>query len=107
MIRRPPRSTLFPYTTLFRSIWPRGQWLRAGPVVKRYVAVPCVPCPTLSRLAVLELIPMLFQDDTHQLTARPDAGLREELLKRCFDRALRHSDLRRNLLICKTLKHAR
>src|SRR3989338_6727050 len=23
MIRRPPRSTLFPYTTLFRSIWPK------------------------------------------------------------------------------------
>src|SRR4051812_49833878 len=23
MIRRPPRSTLFPYTTLFRSAWPR------------------------------------------------------------------------------------
>src|SRR2546427_2999978 len=28
MIRRPPRSTLFPYTTLFRSHWPRGSaWL--------------------------------------------------------------------------------
>src|SRR2546430_13032250 len=25
MIRRPPRSTLFPYTTLFRSREPRGQ----------------------------------------------------------------------------------
>src|SRR5688572_31225130 len=25
MIRRPPRSTLFPYTTLFRSLRPRGQ----------------------------------------------------------------------------------
>src|SRR3712207_7724651 len=27
MIRRPPRSTLFPYTTLFRSLWQgcRGQ----------------------------------------------------------------------------------
>src|SRR2546422_7245746 len=25
MIRRPPRSTLFPYTTLFRSDLPRGQ----------------------------------------------------------------------------------
>src|SRR2546427_7828195 len=25
MIRRPPRSTLFPYTTLFRSRVPRGQ----------------------------------------------------------------------------------
>src|SRR2546430_8312746 len=24
MIRRPPRSTLFPYTTLFRSMKPRG-----------------------------------------------------------------------------------
>src|SRR5712675_3230219 len=27
MIRRPPRSTLFPYTTLFRS-WPRGTMTR-------------------------------------------------------------------------------
>src|SRR2546427_7238898 len=25
MIRRPPRSTLFPYTTLFRSFWPGDQ----------------------------------------------------------------------------------
>src|SRR5438034_5552683 len=24
MIRRPPRSTLFPYTTLFRSLWHEG-----------------------------------------------------------------------------------
>src|SRR3712207_7755136 len=28
MIRRPPRSTLFPYTTLFRSLFAR--WLRAA-----------------------------------------------------------------------------
>src|SRR5687767_15914336 len=27
MIRRPPRSTLFPYTTLFRSLLPDGQEL--------------------------------------------------------------------------------
>src|SRR2546421_6776690 len=27
MIRRPPRSTLFPYTTLFRS-YPAGKWRR-------------------------------------------------------------------------------
>src|SRR5260370_25763349 len=25
MIRRPPRSTLFPYTTLFRSLWQDGR----------------------------------------------------------------------------------
>src|SRR3989441_3683123 len=28
MIRRPPRSTLFPYTTLFRSAEPRGALVR-------------------------------------------------------------------------------
>src|ERR1043165_5288930 len=28
MIRRPPRSTLFPYTTLFRSRWTGGEWHR-------------------------------------------------------------------------------
>src|SRR5256885_12916643 len=26
MIRRPPRSTLFPYTTLFRSFRPSAEW---------------------------------------------------------------------------------
>ena len=26
MIRRPPRSTLFPYTTLFRSVLPTGTY---------------------------------------------------------------------------------
>src|SRR3989442_12693169 len=30
MIRRPPRSTLFPYTTLFRSIIPR--WVEINPL---------------------------------------------------------------------------
>src|SRR2546430_11699840 len=33
MIRRPPRSTLFPYTTLFRSVylpWPNGSVLASG-----------------------------------------------------------------------------
>src|SRR5260370_11239562 len=31
MIRRPPRSTLFPYTTLFRSIPPRRRSFRGSP----------------------------------------------------------------------------
>src|SRR2546426_1973093 len=35
MIRRPPRSTLFPYTTLFRSIWtnPGGREISRAPLV--------------------------------------------------------------------------
>src|SRR5947207_12501155 len=32
MIRRPPRSTLFPYTTLFRSPWGRVGSTRPGPM---------------------------------------------------------------------------
>src|SRR5437660_7288600 len=31
MIRRPPRSTLFPYTTLFRSVRSRSSPLQIGP----------------------------------------------------------------------------
>src|SRR5688572_32665641 len=50
MIRRPPRSTLFPYTTLFRSLIPRyGMILTYGggePVVSAYErlgARACIP----------------------------------------------------------------
>src|SRR5258707_5693379 len=32
MIRRPPRSTLFPYTTLFRSPTPFAGYLRMGDI---------------------------------------------------------------------------
>src|ERR1035438_5571035 len=35
MIRRPPRSTLFPYTTLFRSRWERVQGARRRPGARR------------------------------------------------------------------------
>src|SRR5260370_3389407 len=30
MLRPPPRSTLFPYTTLFRSLGSRGTWYPCG-----------------------------------------------------------------------------
>src|SRR3989442_14965997 len=43
MIRRPPRSTLFPYTTLFRSLGPgyvRGGGRRSGTGVRKWEADP-------------------------------------------------------------------
>src|SRR2546429_9510019 len=50
MIRRPPRSTLFPYTTLFRSSAPRGEKpyrvYRGGRVKGK---VPTIPRPTRER----------------------------------------------------------
>src|SRR3712207_8243895 len=33
MIRRPPRSTLFPYTTLFRSIISQFPWVRSPGII--------------------------------------------------------------------------
>src|SRR2546430_8292928 len=45
MIRRPPRSTLFPYTTLFRSTW--RFWWPTGPGLSIRVFSPrCAPPPT-------------------------------------------------------------
>src|SRR3712207_6964640 len=43
MIRRPPRSTLFPYTTLFRSRAQRGisaPWDRRAPVDPKAAEIP-------------------------------------------------------------------
>src|SRR2546429_7356192 len=41
MIRRPPRSTLFPYTTLFRSCSHEDCSLAEGELVKTAVVCPC------------------------------------------------------------------
>src|SRR3712207_7925509 len=43
MIRRPPRSTLFPYTTLFRSV--SGAWSSRGTRAPSCSARPCCPRP--------------------------------------------------------------
>src|SRR2546425_7200849 len=41
MIRRPPRSTLFPYTTLFRS--PHGDWNKGGRLLTAKLDSAAVP----------------------------------------------------------------
>src|SRR5256884_2735498 len=49
MIRRPPRSTLFPYTTLFRSFTVYGSgpdWDGAEPRCRAYYQLCCVPLGT-------------------------------------------------------------
>src|SRR2546426_4052837 len=42
MIRRPPRSTLFPYTTLFRSVL-RGEGAASASSVRAIAVVPSLP----------------------------------------------------------------
>src|SRR5258708_10235752 len=45
MIRRPPRSTLFPYTTLFRSVWLCSSAPHTSPLPQHSRAFPthCYP----------------------------------------------------------------
>src|SRR3712207_7334562 len=86
MIRRPPRSTLFPYTTLFRST-PRGFYLQ---------------CPDLrvSRQRRLEngLGACLWKSDKCGLAA---AGERRQLLRRSEEHT---SELQsRQYLVCRLL----
>src|SRR3712207_9343494 len=47
MIRRPPRSTLFPYTTLFRSLWAAQH--RPGLIVPAKDVRAIDPAPTAER----------------------------------------------------------
>src|SRR3712207_9105293 len=52
MIRRPPRSTLFPYTTLFRSVFPRRTLLPAERTVTYRAAHTLRPSEPDTSLAV-------------------------------------------------------
>src|SRR2546422_7961987 len=58
MIRRPPRSTLFPYTTLFRSLEEAGAAGGVGTVAPGAERPPLpaeVPHPGVDRLGVLRI----------------------------------------------------
>src|SRR5687768_17976046 len=84
MIRRPPRSTLFPYTTLFRSIMVRtpgfavkydgkivyiysGEWSRLKPAVMRSEE------HTSELQSRLHLVCRLLLEKKHITTDSPDA----------------------------------
>src|SRR5262245_62248920 len=49
MLRRPPRSTLFPYTTLFRSTTLYSVWLLLKPSARALTTSPRLPTPWRTR----------------------------------------------------------
>src|SRR2546422_7018862 len=69
MIRRPPRSTLFPYTTLFRSIVSDGSTDGTDDIVKKYAVehkwIELVRMPTRSTYA-----PQRSEEHTSELQSR-------------------------------------
>src|SRR2546428_1190285 len=76
MIRRPPRSTLFPYTTLFRSTSPYMQTI-SGPVGKS-------PSSEIHR----PRISLRSEEHTSELQSRSDLVCRLLLEKKKSDRQL-------------------
>src|SRR5256885_5228321 len=70
MIRRPPRSTLFPYTTLFRSSVLVEVPSKASPVTSRITLVDVtVDCPT-TQPRLLGLAPYPLPTETRFSTDR-------------------------------------
>src|SRR3712207_8210810 len=59
MIRRPPRSTLFPYTTLFRSVI-LGRGLPVSLVYDRHIVVAVRPSFLVLFTAIVPLIPFVL-----------------------------------------------
>src|SRR2546428_4916916 len=87
MIRRPPRSTLFPYTTLFRS--PAS----APELMRRLTGIDIERCPhchqgrlaviaTLYPLWPLEDVPRRSEEHTSELQSRSDLVCRLLLEKK-------------------------
>src|SRR3712207_8298699 len=95
MIRRPPRSTLFPYTTLFRSapVSPCGPWAPvspcgpAGPTSPCAPVSPCGPCGPVSPCG-----PSRSEEHTSELQSRQYLVCRL-LLEKKKKNMFRHSTL--------------
>src|SRR3989475_4668120 len=68
MIRRPPRSTLFPYTTLFRSMT---------------AAVGAVTAYAFASLGLLRVFALPFSDNAASVRVLEKAGYVREGLLRC------------------------
>src|SRR3712207_9214887 len=72
MIRRPPRSTLFPYTTLFRSGSP-GPWRAASSVAAVPLLEPWVPAIVVAeRLPEPRLVEPGQREPAEPLGALPE-----------------------------------
>src|SRR2546430_6371399 len=87
MIRRPPRSTLFPYTTLFRSLLLRLEWAVEGGRGETVFSVPQAPELDCHCAALLALARAAVRSEEHTSELQSQSNLVCRLLlekkKRC------------------------
>src|SRR5690349_22505041 len=84
MLRRPPRSTLFPYTTLFRSSRAEAELLRSGvgPIAEMYLRREIAwNTPGVSTVAYLDAFGR-SEEHTSELQSRRDLVCRLLLEKK-------------------------
>src|SRR2546430_16938882 len=87
MIRRPPRSTLFPYTTLFRSAGRVGQAIRGAMKIGAVTIQGASVMAAGPRFLTTMQIPILAGreiDDRDQTGSRPVAVISERLARTYF-----------------------
>src|SRR2546421_5672115 len=87
MIRRPPRSTLFPYTTLFRSIM-------SPPKSDAFIATNWIFCWTGS----LEISVYRSEEHTSELQSRSDLVCRLLLEKKKKKKTTKHTTAHTQLI---------
>src|SRR5260221_4816553 len=80
MIRRPPRSTLFPYTTLFRSPPLNRYWWRTGSSRRRQTSPPRPASPEWS--STRRCAPRRSEEHTSELQSHSDLVCRLLLEKK-------------------------
>src|SRR3712207_7878705 len=88
MIRRPPRSTLFPYTTLFRSIavtpFGGGSSVVGGVEPRRdgFAAAISLDLARMDRLVEADAVSLRSEEHTSELQSRQYIGCRLLLAKK-------------------------
>src|SRR5256886_10590585 len=90
MIRRPPRSTLFPYTTLFRSNW-QTKWIGGAAVAPGQYSLSMIAsrgCPYASRAC--DYCYAAYLGKTYRLRSPREVVDEMEYLKQRYDAAYIH-----------------
>src|SRR5688572_31830219 len=93
MVRRPPRSPLFPYTTLFRSLGPRATAPPAMTGSSARLVTPAAPAPAAVEHATAPAPPMpattvsatRSEEHTSELQSQSNLVCRLLLEKKKFD----------------------